>query len=121
MYGSIWVSVCVYVYASRWLAAAALACCFIGAPIQVVQFIYAGMVMDDCAVPEGRERERARKRERARARARAREREMVIDDRCGHMYGHGHARSTAMHQFTVPYIYYYIPILILHTDIYIYT
>jgi len=37
----------------RWLAAAALACCFIGAPIQVVQFIYAGMVIDDCAVPEG--------------------------------------------------------------------
>jgi len=26
----------------RWLAAAALACCFVGAPIQVVQFIYAG-------------------------------------------------------------------------------
>ena len=37
----------------RWLAAAALVCCFIGAPIQVVQFIYAGMVIDDCAVPEG--------------------------------------------------------------------
>ena len=28
----------------RWLAAAALACCFIGAPIQVVQFIYAGTI-----------------------------------------------------------------------------
>ena len=54
------------VYASRWLAAAALACCFIGAPIQVVQFIYAGMVMDDCAVPEGRERESERGRERER-------------------------------------------------------
>jgi len=75
VYGSIWVSVCVYVYASRWLAAAALACCFIGAPIQVVQFIYAGMVMDDCAVPEGRERERERAHERERARARVRERE----------------------------------------------
>jgi hypothetical protein len=72
----------VRVYASRWLAAAALACCFIGAPIQVVQFIYAGMVMDDCAVPEGRERESARERERERARERASESEceMVIDD-----------------------------------------
>ena len=70
------------VYASRWLAAAALACCFIGAPIQVVQFIYAGMVMDDCAVPEGRERESARARERESARERASESEceMVIDD-----------------------------------------
>ena len=37
----------------KWLAMAALACCFIGAPIEIVQFVYAGMVVDDCAVPEG--------------------------------------------------------------------
>jgi hypothetical protein len=34
---------------------------------------------------------------------------------------HGPAGCTAMHELTVPYIYYYIPILILlHTDIYMY-
>jgi ATP-binding cassette subfamily B protein len=37
----------------QWLGAAAMACCFVGAPIEVVQFIYAGMVMDDCAIPDG--------------------------------------------------------------------
>jgi hypothetical protein len=37
----------------KWLAMGGVACCFIGAPIEIVQFIYIGMVVDDCAVPDG--------------------------------------------------------------------
>lgn len=37
----------------KWLGGGALACCFVGAPIEIVQFVYAGMVVDECAVPEG--------------------------------------------------------------------
>jgi len=37
----------------KWLVAAAFACCLIGAPIEVVQFIYVGMIVDDCAIPDG--------------------------------------------------------------------
>ena len=35
------------------LALSSVVCCFIGAPIEIVQFIYIGMVVDDCAVPDG--------------------------------------------------------------------
>jgi ABC-type multidrug transport system fused ATPase/permease subunit len=35
------------------LALSSVVCCLIGAPIEIVQFIYIGMVVDDCAVPDG--------------------------------------------------------------------